>query len=71
MKYPDTVSRTTLCAVIDEWIVGKHAERNRQIMKRRCIDGICLEPLAEEFELSHTQIKAIVRKCEGIILQHI
>ena len=71
MKIPDYISRSALTAVIDEWIIGNNGERNRQIMKRRCIDGICLEPLAEEFELSHTQIKAIVRKCEGIILQHI
>ena len=36
------VSRTELENVIDEWIVGRNAERNREILKRRMIDGIML-----------------------------
>ncbi len=35
---------------IDLYIIGRHAERNRKILRRRLIDGICFEPLAEEFE---------------------
>jgi hypothetical protein len=31
-------------------------------MKRRLIDGICFEPLAEEFELSVTHTWKIVEK---------
>ena len=46
------LSRTDIENLIDEWIVGMHAERNRAIMKRRLIDGICYEPLAEEFDMS-------------------
>ena len=41
-----------------------HSERDRAIMKRRLIDGICFEPLAEEFDLSVSQIKRIVYKHE-------
>lgn len=44
-------------AAIDEHI---HSERDRAIMKRRYIDGICFEPLAEEFGLSVAQVKRIV-----------
>lgn len=44
---------------IDERV---HHERNRRILKRRLIDGIGFEPLAEEFELSVTQTKRIVYK---------
>lgn len=44
---------------IDEYI---HSERDRKILKRRLIDGICFEPLAEEFDLSVRQIKYIVHK---------
>ena len=47
---------------IDERVNGLHAERNRQILKRRFIDGICFEPLAEEFDLSVRQVKTIVKK---------
>ena len=43
--------------VINEYI---HSERDRSILKRRLIDGICFEPLAEEFDMSVRQIKTIV-----------
>lgn len=47
---------------IDEHI---HSERDRAILKRRYIDGICFEPLAEEFNLSVAQIKRIIYKHEN------
>lgn len=50
--------------LIDEYI---HSERDRKIMKRRLIDGICYEPLAEEFELSVRQVKNIVYRSESIL----
>jgi len=46
-------------ALIDEHI---HNERNRRILKRRMIDGICYEPLAAEFGLSVQRTKTIVGK---------
>lgn len=45
--------------LIDEYI---HSERNRALLKRRLIDGVCFEPLAEEFGLSVRQTKNIVYK---------
>lgn len=54
-----TLSNTELSQLIDEWVRG---ERDRAIMKRRLIDGICFEPLAEEFELSVTHTWKIVEK---------
>ena len=50
--------------VIDEHI---HNKRNRDILKRRLIDGCCYEPLAEEFGVSVRQIKTIVYKNQAII----
>ena len=44
-------------AIINEHI---HSQRDRAILKRRLIDGICYEPLAEEFDLSTVQVKRIV-----------
>ncbi len=49
---------------IDERV---HHERNRRILKRRLIDGICYEPLAEEFELSVIQVKRVVYKFQDAI----
>lgn len=57
----DDLSRTEIEALIHEWI---HSERDRAVMRRRLLDGICYEPLAEEFDLSVSQIKNIVRKCQ-------
>ena len=45
--------------LIDSWIFN---ERDRAILKRRLLDGICFEPLAEEFGLSVQQVKNIVYK---------
>jgi len=44
-----------------------HSERNRNILKRRLIDGITYEKLAEEFDLSVAQIKRIVYTNENKI----
>ena len=57
--------------LIDQWIIGNHAERNRAIIKRRLLDGICFEPLAEEFGLSVQQTKTIVYKAEQTLIKHI
>lgn len=54
--------------MIDEYI---HSERDRAILKRRLIDGICYEPLAEEFDLSVSQVKRIVYKGETSIFKHL
>ena len=49
---------------IDEHI---HSQRDREILKRRFIDGIHYEALAEEFNLSRAQIVRIVQKHQNII----
>ena len=54
--------------IIDEYI---HSERDRALLKRRLIDGICYEPLAEEFDLSTVQTKKIVYKLSEIVFRHI
>lgn len=64
----DDLSTTQIRTLIDEWI---KSERDREILKRRLLDGICYEPLAEEFDLSTRQVKNIVYKCEKILLRHI
>ncbi len=57
------MTSSQICHLIEECINGKDAERNRAIMKRRYIDGIRYEPLAEEFGLSVRQCKRIVKAC--------
>ena len=54
-------------------IIGEHIhnERDRKIMARRLIDGITMERLAEEFDISVSQVKRIVWKCSGEIFRHL
>lgn len=58
-------------SIIDEWIIGKNAQRDRQILKRRLLDGVCFEPLAEEFEMSTRQVQRIVYKNMQVIVRHL
>ena len=46
-----------------------HSERDRRLMERRLIDGITFERLAEEYELSVSQVKRIVWKDSEIIFR--
>lgn len=62
------ISNSEIAAIIDEWI---HSERDRRILKRRLIDGICFEPLAEEFDMSVRQIKNIVKTGQSRLFRHV
>lgn len=64
MEYTNSQVR----ALIEEHI---HSSRDREIMKRRLIDGLCYEPLAEEFALSTVQVKRIVYREQARLFQMI
>ena len=46
-----------------------HSERDRKILERRLIDGITFEKLAEEHELSVSQVKRIAWKGSEIVFR--
>lgn len=54
--------------LIDEHI---HSERNRNILKRKWIDGVTYDELAFEFKLDPRYIKTIVYKSEEKISKHL
>lgn len=54
--------------LIDEWIFN---EEDRALLKRRLLDGIVFDELAEEFNLSVQQTKARVYRAEKILFRHI
>ena len=64
MEYTNTQIRD----LIEEHI---HSERDRRILYRRLVDGVCYEPLAEEFGLSVSQVKRIIMKDSDILFRHI
>jgi hypothetical protein len=61
-------TNSQICELIDEYI---HSERDRRILKRRLVDGICYEPLAEEFDMSDRQIRRIVYKLQDQLFKHL
>lgn len=56
--------RSSWIAIIDEWIYN---ERDRAMIKRRMLDGITYEKLAEEFDMSVRQVKRICEKATNQI----
>lgn len=54
--------------IISEYI---HNERDRGIMIRRLTDMATIERLAEEFDISVSQVKRIIRRCSEEIFRHI
>lgn len=52
-------SNSAIAEAIDEYI---HSERDRNLLKRRLIDGLTFEKLAEEFGISVRQTKTIIYK---------
>ena len=65
------LSRSQIEELLYEWIIGKNAERDRAILRRRLFDGITYERLAEEFDLSVRCTKQIVYKGQEKIFKHI
>lgn len=64
----DNIPNSLLLDGINEWI---KSERDRSILKRRFIDGLTFEELAEEFNLSVQAIKKIVYVKGDKVLLHI
>lgn len=68
-------SKEHINKIIDEYVnfetCGAKADRNREILRRRLIDGILFEPLAEEFSISVRQCQNIVYKTRKIVFEHL
>lgn len=61
-------TNSQISSAIDDLI---HSERDRAILKRRLIDGIPYEPLAEEFGISVRQCKTIVYRSQDKLFKYI
>ena len=61
-------SNSRVREIIGEYI---HDEKHRRIMERRLIDNITIERLAEEQELSVSQIKRIIWKNSAVVFRHL
>jgi Zn-finger protein len=64
----DDKGRSEWVALICEWV---HNEQDRKMLERHLLDGIPLEPLAEEFNLSAVQTQKRVQKAKEQLFRHI
>ena len=62
------LSRSEWENLINEWIFS---ERDRNIIKRRLLDGLTYKELQEEFNLSIDRLKRIIYKGQNKIFKHI
>lgn len=63
----NNLSRTEIEGLVMEWIFS---ERDRNVLRRRLLDGIKIETLSFEFDLSETQIKRILKKGTERLASH-
>ncbi len=61
-------TNSRMIEVIEEYI---HSERDRNLLKRRYIDGITYEKLADEFDISVAQVKRIIYRHENMIFKNL
>ena len=61
-------SNSRIRKIIEEYI---HDEKHRRLMARRLIDNVTIDGLAEEFDLSVSQVKRIIWKNSEIIFRHL
>lgn len=60
--------RSEWLALIEEWV---HDERDRALLRRRLLDNVTLEALAEEFNLSTVGTKKRVARARAQLFSHL
>ena len=60
-------SNSRLIEIVKDYI---HHSRDRRIMLHKYVDGDTLEKIAEDFDLSVSQVKRIIRKNSDIVFRH-
>ena len=64
----NTKGRTEWEGLINEWV---HNEVDRQMLKRRLLDGVLIGTVAEEFNLSNVQCQKRLKKAEAQLYKNI
>lgn len=60
-------SNSRMIEIVKDYI---HHSRDRRIMLHKYVEGDTLEKIAEDFDLSVSQVKRIVRKNSDIVFRH-
>lgn len=65
-RYP----KSELEHLIDEWVIGLNADRNKQIITDKLIRGLTIAQIAEKNDLSETRVKTVIRTFKRTIDAH-
>lgn len=47
--------------LIEEWVVGRNARRNKKIIRDKLIHGMTIPQVAAKYKLSETRTKTVIR----------
>lgn len=65
-------SRSEWVNIINEWVLGRNAQRDRDILIRCVVDGsITYERIAEEYAIEKRQVDRIVKKRIDELVPHV
>lgn len=53
-------SKSQLLELIEEWVIGRNAKRNKKIIKDKLIEGYTYSELGDKYHLSDNQVKNII-----------
>jgi len=67
---PTHASKDDVIEAMEQWIMGRNAERNRAIFYDHLFRGLTYEQIAEAYEMSSRQIQNVIRSCERIVFSH-
>lgn len=61
-------TNTQITELINEHI---HSERDRAILRRRLVDGVCYQDLADEFDRTPRQMQRVVDKLQKELFKYL
>lgn len=70
MNKPEA-SKDAILVAMEQWIMGRNAERNRAIFYDHLFRGLTYEQIAEAYEMSSRQIQNVIRLCEKKVFPHV
>lgn len=70
MNKPEA-SKDAILVAMEQWIMGRNAERNRSIFYDHLFRGLTYEQIAETYEMSSRQIQNVIRLCEKKVYPHV
>ena len=54
-------SKSELEHLINEWVIGRNAARNKKIIRDKLIHGMTIFQVATKYDLSETRTKTVIR----------